>query len=233
MTNMHDQKISSMFGHITKWYDPMNRILSGGLDIYWRKCLVETIIPKTTNTVLDIAAGTLDVSIALNKLHPDLNILAMDICFDMLSYGKQKIKQLETTKIFPITANAKKLPLQNACVDGITIAFGIRNTVPRLETLAELARVLIPGGKLSILEFGTGKKRVWFGFYNFYLTKILPLIGKITKNSSAYTYLAESIMEFPTPCEFINELYISGFYPVYYQPITSGIVHLYVAEKMK
>lgn len=231
--SQHDHKISSMFEGIATWYDPMNRILSGGLDIYWRRCLVEAVSPGSTNRILDLAAGTLDVAIALHKQYTNVRIPSMDLCFPMLYQGTKKLNSSCSTAIWPTTADAKALPLPDTCIDGITMAFGIRNIIPRSKAFSEMFRVLVPGGRIAILEFGTGKNRIWMGLYNFYLTKILPWIGKLSSDPLAYTYLQQSIMEFPYPEELTKELYAAGFKQTYYTPLSSGIVHLYIGEKPK
>ena len=155
----------------------MNRILSGGLDIYWRHCLVEAMEPGKTGRILDLAAGTLDVAIALHNRYEQLHISAVDLCFSMLYQGMKKLHRANITRVWPITADAKLLPFPDSCIDGVTLAFGIRNIVPRTKAFSEIARVLLPGGRMAILEFGTGKQRIWMGLYNYYLTKILPFIG--------------------------------------------------------
>lgn len=227
----HDHSIASMFERIATWYDLMNRILSGGLDIYWRHCLVEAVEPGSTRRMLDLAAGTMDVAIALQNRYENICVPAIDLCFSMLYQGVKKLHRSHITAVWPTTADAKQLPLPNECVDGITMAFGIRNITPRSEAFSEMARVLLPGGRIAILEFGTGKRRIWMGVYNFYLTKILPWIGKLASDPTAYLYLKESILDFPHPEELVEELRAAGFNSVYYVPLSSGIVHLYIGEK--
>ncbi|OMQ06079.1 ubiquinone biosynthesis methyltransferase UbiE [Lawsonia intracellularis] len=230
-TTQHDRSITSMFGRISRWYDPMNRILSGGLDIYWRHCLVEAMEPGKTGRILDLAAGTLDVAIALHNRYEQLHISAVDLCFSMLYQGMKKLHRANITRVWPITADAKLLPFPDSCIDGVTLAFGIRNIVPRTKAFSEIARVLLPGGRMAILEFGTGKQRIWMGLYNYYLTKILPFIGKLSSDPSAYLYLKQSIMDFPHPDELLDEIRAAGFHQAYYTPLSSGIVHLYIGEK--
>lgn len=228
----HAEAVSGMFGRIARWYDFLNHLLSGGMDIYWRQQLVRATVPGQTGCMLDLAAGTLDVSLELLRQHPEVDIASLDFCYPMLSTGSRKLVNGREKSIFPVQADGRLLPLSDASVDCATIAFGIRNILPRSEALQELHRVLAPGGRLCILEFGTGKTPVWKGIYNIYLNRILPLVGKVfSGDSGAYTYLADTIMNFPTAEELAAEMYDAGFTRVYYKSMTSGIVYLHVAEK--
>ena len=130
------------------------------------------------------------------------------------------------------TLDAKKLPLPDASVDCVTMAFGIRNIKPRSEAFAEMLRVLTPGGRACILEFGSGSERIWGGLYNFYLDRILPRIGKmVSRDPGAYEYLAETIRNFPTAPALEKEMTDAGFARAWHIKLTSGIVCLHVGEK--
>ncbi len=229
--------IAAMFGRIAGWYDPLNRLLSFGLDQRWRQCLAWTAQPGSRHLLLDLAAGTLDVSLALARVHPGTRIAAMDFCLPMLVRGQRKLRSrtphdASRQTILPAAADARRLPLPEACADSVTMAFGIRNISPRVEALREMHRVLIPGGRLCILEFGSGRQRIWKGLYNLYLHRLLPLIGKWSSgDNGAYAYLAESIAAFPLPERLNEELRSAGFNRVYHVPLTSGVVCLHVAEK--
>ncbi len=228
----HEKAVSSMFGSIVSWYDILNTVLSCGLDRLWRRRLVQEVRLKSTGKVLDLAAGTLDVSLTILKQHPKAIIPALDFCPPMLMKGRSKLKGNSLQQIIPIAADAKKIPLPDNSVDCVTIAFGIRNILPRQEALKEMARVLVPGGRVCILEFGSGKNKIWGGFYNFYLQKILPFIGKIfSGDAKAYGYLADTITQFPNALEFEEEMRQSGFQCAWHVPLTSGIVCLHVGEK--
>lgn len=229
----HAAKVSGLFARIVRWYDPLNRLLSMGLDQGWRKCLADAVLPGKGEgrRVLDLAAGTLDVTLAIRRRHPAAQVLAMDFCPPMLEYGQKKLTDKEKDFVLSVAADARSLPLPDASVDGVTMAFGIRNISPRSASFGEMARVLKPGGRACILEFGTGKNRIWLGLYNFYLKRVLPLIGRLSGDADAYKYLARTIMEFPAAEALSEEMRAAGFGRIYHIPLCSGIVCLHVAEK--
>ena len=229
----HGNRVAGMFGRIARWYDLLNHVLSFGQDYYWRYRLVRMVRPPEGGVVLDLAAGTLDVSVELLRQHPDLRVVAADFTLPMLAEGKRrKLGGRRAERIFPVQADGRVLPLKDGSVDAATIAFGIRNILPRSAAYAEILRVLRPGGRFCILEFGTGSRRVWRGMYNFYLDRLLPLIGRLVSgDDGAYRYLAETIKAFPDEDSLAAELHEAGFSRVLHVPLLSGIVFLHVAEK--
>lgn len=227
-----------MFGRIAPFYDFLNHALSLGQDVRWRRALVRAVPPadrilKRGDLVLDLAAGTLDVSRGLARQHLGVRVAALDFARPMLARGaSRKLGHGLDTRVFPVQADGRRLPLPDACLDGATIAFGIRNIVPREECWAEVLRCLKPGARFAVLEFGTGKKRVWRGLYNFYLNRLLPLVGKLVSgDAKAYRYLAETIKSFPHEEALAEEMRAAGFTDVTYRPMTSGIVFLHVGTK--
>ncbi len=226
----HGKRVSSLFDNIAGWYDFLNHALSAGQDLYWRYRLVQTARPGATGRILDLAAGTLDVSREILRRHPGQTVLALDFSRAMLRRGKAKVAAQPT--IVPVQADGRALPLPAACVDTVTIAFGIRNILPRADAYREILRVLAPGGRLCILEFGTGQARIWRGLYNFYLGSVLPQIGRFfSRDPEAYQYLADTIRAFPEARVLARELLDAGFATVSYQPLCSGIVYVHVASK--
>lgn len=230
-SSQHSKLVAGYFSSIAGWYDFLNHFLSFGQDIYWRKRLVRHVRSADKGMVMDLAAGTLDVSTELLKKNPEINVLALDYTLPMLAEGKSKV-EFAGSKIFLAQADGRTLPMHDKSVDSVTIAFGIRNIVPRDEAYKEILRVLKPGGRLCILEFGTGKRRIWRGVYNFYLTKVLPLIGRlISRDKGAYSYLADTIKGFPASDELALEMKRAGFSRIFYYPLSSGIVYVHVGEK--
>ncbi|MBU1248620.1 MAG: ubiquinone/menaquinone biosynthesis methyltransferase [Proteobacteria bacterium] len=229
----HGRKVAAMFGRIARWYDFLNHALSLGQDHVWRYRLVRHVRPAENGLVLDLAAGTMDVSTELLRQYPSVQVLALDFSRPMLVQGaRRKVQGKREGRIQPVQADGRLLPLPDNSMDGATIAFGIRNILPREECYAEVLRVLKPGARFCILEFGTGSRRVWKGVYNFYLDKLLPLIGKVVSgDSSAYRYLADTIKSFPDERRLAQELIDAGFTRVFHLPMLSGIVYAHIAEK--
>lgn len=235
MNSSQDKQIASMFSKISPWYDFLNHFLSLGIDIYWRKELIKVISSTCSITqpvFLDLATGTMDVMISLEKKFRQLRptLIGVDLSYEMLKSGLKKTKKL-SSKI-AVCANGKKLPIRSSSIDVATIAFGIRNVNPREELYNEVLRVLKPGGSFFILEFSPPTKKIIFGLYNFYLSSILPFLGNvISGDNKAYTYLRDSILQFPSPFQLKQELIHSGFSNVIYYPLTYGIVYLHKAKK--
>lgn len=226
----HDAAVARMFGRIAGWYDFLNRLLSLGIDQRWRRELAASAMPGN-GLALDLAAGTLDVALALRRAAPEATVAALDFCPPMLARGLPKLKGENRRRILPVAADARRLPLRDGAAGCITMAFGIRNITPRGAAFAEMLRVLRPGGRACILEFGSGRERIWGGVYNAYLNHVLPLVGRAFSRDGAYGYLAESIRAFPTAEELAREMRDAGFMRVWYKKLTSGIVCLHVGEK--
>ena len=229
----HTRAVSDMFGRLTPWYDLQNHAFSLGLDFWWRRHLVRAIVPGPTRRVLDLAAGTLDVSIALCRRHPGLSVVAADICGPMLDFGmERKAKGPLKERISPLVADARCLPLPDASFDAVTMAFGIRNVRPRADALKEMHRVLVPGGRACVLEFAPVETPLFGPFYHWYLRVIMPrLAGLICSYPEAYAFLADTVENFPRPADFSEELREAGFPFVRCTSLTFGVVNLHVAVK--
>ena len=230
----HGQAVAKMFGRIAIFYDFLNHFLSLGQDIIWRKELVKGLFAAQgqNGLVLDLAAGTLDVSLEIARRHPASGILAADFSLPMLRRGQSKLSLGLKKKLQPVLADGFALPLPDASVDAVSIAFGIRNMLPRIEAMREMHRVLKPGGRLSILEFGTAERPILKGIYNIYLDRLLPLLGRvISGDCGAYRYLADTIRGFPKAEQLRAELRQAGFRGVSYRPLSFGVVYIHQGTK--
>lgn len=230
----HGRRVAGMFGRIARFYDFLNHALSLGLDVLWRRRLVAGIglAPDHAGHVLDLAAGTMDVTLEIARRHPRVHVVAADFTLPMLRRGQGKVAPPDAARLFPVQADGLALPLCDASMDAATIAFGIRNIRPRQAAYAEMLRVLKPGARFCILEFGTGNRRIWGGAYNFYLTRILPGFGRLVSgDDAAYRYLADTIRAFPDEEALADELTRAGFVSVSHVPLASGIVFIHTAVR--
>ena len=226
------EQVTKMFDTISKNYDGLNRVISFGIDIKWRKKVVEILKKEQPNSILDIATGTGDLAIALTKTGAK-KIVGLDISPGMLAVGKEKVtdKNLDNT-IEMVVGDSENLVFDANSFDAVTVSFGVRN-FETLETgMAEILRVLKPNGTLVVLETSVPTKTPYKQGYNFYTKNILPLIGKIfSKDDSAYGYLSESASVFPHGENFNNILREIGFIDVTNKPQTFGVASIYVAKK--
>ncbi len=231
-----DAAVSRMFARISGLYDFLNRVLSFGIDQSWRRALAEEAtrdLPPQA-LVIDLAAGTLDVAIALANSAPGAQIHALDFCLPMLAKGIKKLGAEAglARRILPLCGDAKQLPVRGCVADSLSMAFGIRNITPRAMAFAEMFRILKPGGRVCILEFASGQKQILGGIYNFYLRHFLPRLGSmVSRDSVAYAYLAQTITAFPHAEELAGEMQAAGFSNVRFRKLSGGIVNLHLAEK--
>ncbi len=225
--------VNSMFARIARRYDVANRLLSGGMDVWWRKCLVANVRRHSPTDLLDLATGSGDVAFALSEGVPTATrILGMDFCKPMLEEAEKK--KIDGNRHLHVTfqqGDALALPLPDASFDVVTISFGLRNLADRDRGLREMRRVLRPGGHLFILEFSQPNR--WFRpFYYFYLSKILPRIaGLVTGDRAAYDYLNNTIGAFPDRVALAAEITRAGFSGVKARGMTFCIVALHEATK--
>ena len=224
--------VNSMFSRIARRYDLANRVLSGGMDLWWRWKLARAVRRAKPGVVLDLATGSGDVAFALSRgLGAETEIIGMDFCEGMLAVAEEKKarrKGRHKNVVFR-QGDALALPLEDACVDVVTISFGLRNMSDRQRALSEMRRVLRPGGKVFVLEFSQPWRWVR-PVYFFYLRRILPVIaGVVTGNKGAYEYLNESIGKFPARAALEEELRAAGFSGVESRGMTCGVVALHAA----
>ncbi|WP_289041693.1 bifunctional demethylmenaquinone methyltransferase/2-methoxy-6-polyprenyl-1,4-benzoquinol methylase UbiE [uncultured Zobellia sp.] len=225
-------QVTQMFDNISENYDGLNRVISFGIDIKWRKRVVAILTAKKPNSILDIATGTGDLAINLVETGAK-KIVGLDISPGMLEVGKKKIvqKSLDNT-IEMVVGDSENLPFETGSFDAITVAFGVRNFETLEKGLAEIHRVLAPGGTFVVLETSVPTKTPFKQGYNLYIKYMLPAIGKLfSKDKSAYTYLSESASVFPHGNAFNNILRKIGFIEVENKPQTFGVASIYVATK--
>ncbi len=226
------EQVREMFDTISKNYDGLNRVISFGIDVKWRKRVVKFLQQKNPKSILDIATGTGDLAIALTKTGAE-KIVGLDLSPQMLEVGKTKVnqKKLQET-IEMIVGDSENLPFETGTFDAITVAFGVRNFENLEKGLQEIFRVLKKGGYLVILETSVPTKSPFKQGYRFYTKYILPAIGKLfSRDRSAYAYLSESASVFPHGREFNNILDKIGFIGIENRPQTFGVASIYVATK--
>jgi len=227
-----NKQIRDMFSRIARRYDLLNRILSARQDVRWRRTAVSHVHPREGGVHLDLACGTGDVGIEIAMQTRNSFIVGADISGEMLELALNKVRRKEFEDRFSfVTCAGEELPFLDETFDTVSIAFGIRNIVERRRALREIHRVLKPGGKLIILEFSLPKSKLIGKLYFFYFTKLLPFLGGVFSERSAYTYLPDSVMKFPPPEEFARMMEESGFSNVAITALSFGIVRLYVGEK--
>ncbi|WP_422859197.1 bifunctional demethylmenaquinone methyltransferase/2-methoxy-6-polyprenyl-1,4-benzoquinol methylase UbiE [Flagellimonas sp. S174] len=226
------EQVRQMFDTISGSYDGLNRVISFGIDVKWRKKVVKLVGNKSPKTVMDIATGTGDLAIALAKTGAE-KVVGLDISPGMLEVGKKKVskKNLDST-IDMVIGDSENLAFEDNTFDAITVAFGVRNFDNLEKGLHEIRRVLRPGGQLVVLETSVPTKFPFKQGYSFYTKYILPSIGKLfSKDRSAYKYLSESASVFPHGLAFNNILAKIGFIGVENMPQTFGVASIYVATK--
>jgi len=221
------ERVRTMFGSIARRYDLANHVLSCGIDFYWRRRVAGIVAGWNPRTVLDVATGTGDVAIALQKAVPSAEITAADVLPEMVELAKRK-GVLRT-----VVADAMSLPFANGSFHCLTIAFGLRNLVDWAAAVREFGRVLAPSGHLLVLDFSLPSMPILRTIYRFYLHRIMPTIGAaITGHRGAYDYLGDSIEDFPSGEGMLRLLQMNGFESATAKPLTAGIVTIYTAEKL-
>jgi demethylmenaquinone methyltransferase/2-methoxy-6-polyprenyl-1,4-benzoquinol methylase len=227
------EKIQQMFGAIAPRYDFLNRLLSFGIDRRWRTKAVRLLKYREGSRILDVATGTGDVALEIALRTPEsVRITGADFCKEMVDLGVVKVAASPyADRIDLRVAPCEDLPFANDTFDSITIAFGIRNVVDRKLGLAEMWRVLRPGGRMIILEFSTPRSLLFRQLYYFYFRRLLPVVGGLFSRYNAYKYLPDSVLEFPSQEEFSRMLAEAGFRNIHLHELTFGIATIYVGEK--
>ena len=228
--------IRAMFGRVAHRYDLANHLLSFGIDYYWRAHTARRlrhILVKPAARVLDVCCGTGDLMLALERRRPrdsSFPVLGSDFCHPMLVSARRKREDRGAPSSHTLfEADALRLPVADGSIDLLTAAFGFRNLANYRAGLAEMRRVLRPGGTLAILEFSQPPNRAFAALYKFYSRRILPVIGgALSGDRGAYTYLPESVKRFPDAVSLASEMSRAGFARAEYEYLTGGIVALHL-----
>lgn len=226
------QQVEQMFDNIAPRYDFLNHFLSLGIDRLWRKKAIRILSGFKHEKVLDVATGTGDFAIAASKIKPQ-KIVGFDLSEQMLNVGREKVKRLGLADVIEFRkGDSEAMPFDDDQFDAITVAFGVRNFENLENGLKEFFRVLKKDGVVIILEFSKPKYFPMKQLYLFYFFKILPFVGKlVSKDSSAYSYLPESVMAFPDDQRFLSILKNTGFQNGRQKRLTFGIATIYIAQK--
>ena len=226
------EQVAKMFDTISGNYDNLNRVISFGIDVKWRKKVLKLVAETNPENVLDIATGTGDLAILMAQTKAK-KIIGLDISAGMLEIGKSKIEERKLSQtIEMVLGDSENMPFEDHFFDAITVAFGVRNFEHLEKGLAEILRVLKPGGIFVILETSVPDKTPYKQGYSFYTKNILPLIGKLfSKDDVAYGYLSESAASFPYGEALNNILRKTGFINVNAMPQTFGVATIYSASK--
>ena len=227
------EMVRGMFNDIAPTYDRLNHILSFDVDKLWRKRVVRIVRKLGAKHIMDMATGTGDLAIAIAKKIEGTTIYGADFSSEMLAVAKQKIEHLGLSERISLTeCNAENIPLEDEAVDLATVAFGVRNFEHQREALTEMKRTIRKGGHLVVLEFSNPKCGFVRWCYRLYSHYILPAIGRlVSKHSTAYTYLPESIDQFASPEKFSALLQEVGFERIERKSQSLGIAHIYIAHK--
>lgn len=219
-----------MFDQIARRYDFVNRVLSFGMDIGWRRRAVRALQLGEQPRVLDLATGTADLAIDIARMHPGATVVGLDPSHEMLAIGATKLaKRGLTDRVTLVAGDAQALPYRDCEMDAATIAFGIRNVPDRAAALREMARVVRPGGRIAILELGEPRRGFFGGVARIHTRHVVPKLGALLSGSREYAYLQRSIAAFPPPEEFATLMQECGLHVIEVVPLSFGACTLFVA----
>lgn len=226
------EQVAQMFDNISGNYDNLNRVISFGIDVKWRKKVLKIVSDTKPKIILDIATGTGDLAILMSQTNAE-KIIGLDISAGMLEVGKKKVEEKKLSNVIDLVlGDSENIPFEDNYFDAITVGFGVRNFENLEKGFSEILRVLKPNGVFVILETSVPDKTPYKQGYSFYTKNILPLIGKLfSKDNSAYGYLSESAAAFPYGEKLNNILRKIGFIDVVALPQTFGVATIYSASK--
>ncbi|MEO7312580.1 MAG: bifunctional demethylmenaquinone methyltransferase/2-methoxy-6-polyprenyl-1,4-benzoquinol methylase UbiE [Chitinophagaceae bacterium] len=227
------EQVAKMFDQIAFRYDFLNRFLSAGIDIGWRKKAIRQLKDLHPKTLLDVATGTADVALLSHKLLAPEKIIGIDISEGMLELGRKKIAARQLEQVITLqNGDSEAINFPDASFDALTVAFGVRNFAHLERGLSEMLRVMRPGGKAVILEFSKPKMPGIRNLYNLYTRIVAPQAGRmIAKNKDAYQYLNDSIEAFPEGNAFLKIMDSVGFKSVHLKTLSFGICTIYCGSK--
>lgn len=227
------EQVALMFDQIAPQYDFLNRFLSAGIDISWRKKALLKLKKDNPQTILDVATGTADLAIMASRLLSPKKIMGIDISEGMLELGRKKILQGGLQDLITLhTGDSEAIPMGDNAFDAVTVSFGVRNFQNLEKGLQEILRVIRPGGKLVVLEFSRPSLPGVQQLYNLYMNIVTPGVGRIfSKSRTAYQYLNDSVQKFPEGKDFIAIMEKTGFKNTSFQRLSLGICTIYIGEK--
>lgn len=221
-----------MFDRIASRYDLMNRIISLGIDQRWRRRTVDALALRPGAKVLDLATGTGDLAMMIARRHPEVTVVGVDPSAGMLAEGERKVAAAGLAdRVTLRRGDAEQLEVDDASVDGVSMAFGIRNVVDRPRALREMARALKPGGRVAILELSEPRRGLLGMMARVHIHHVVPTLGALLSGAWEYRYLQRSIAAFPPAGEFAEVMRASGLRVERAEPMTFGVVHLYVGVR--
>ena len=231
-TDMPRGGSGEMFDAIAERYDLLNRIISLGIDQRWRRRTVRSLELDQLDRkprVLDLATGTADLALLIANSHPDADVVGVDPSRNMLDVGRAKVAAAKLEHRVTLEVGVgEKLPLEDNSVDGVTMAFGIRNATDRLQALKEMARVTRPECKVAILELSEPRGKVMGPLARFHIHTVVPWVGSMLSGKREYRYLQQSIAAFPPAEEFADMMREAGLTVTQVRPLTFGVCHQYV-----
>jgi len=228
------EQVAEMFDRVANRYDVMNRLLSAGIDIKWRKKAILQLKNDKPKQILDVATGTCDMAIISYKLLRPEKITGIDISGEMLKVGRKKIEKEGLTSVIELqTGDSETINFADNSFDAVTVAFGVRNFENLESGLKEMLRVLKPGGKLIVLEFSRPRTKIFRSLYNLYMSIVAPEVARwIARNKKAYQYLNQSANLFPERQNFVDILNRTGYSNTSFKPLSAGICCIYIGEKL-
>ncbi len=229
----HTARIKGLFASIAGGYDFLNRFNSLRRDVAWRRKTARLMRFENTGRFLDVATGTADIIIEALRAHPEVKAVGVDLVPELMDIGREKLRRLGLEgSVELMEANALELPFEDRSFDVSAIAFGIRNIREREHALTEMCRVVVPGGQVMVLELVFDSPVLVRWLHRLYLGTIMPAVAKVfSGNPDAYIYLARSIMDFPTPDEFMEQMRRSGLHDVQYHRLTLGVAGIFTGRR--